>query len=377
MSTLLLKFGINLESYDLPAIAQHHGPLFHRWLPDGEKDAIVLDPEDSNAKLKVWFERWGFVDSNGWIKFCYNRREIDPNIIPTQAILDAGPLMGLLEIKELLGEELAALYENKVGDARYIALAKRVIKLLYPPVAKFLNVLRINYGQYWIPELRKWDSRRESLGNYCRSLNLKWSLDNGKTWAPFIPDRPEIRITSIVRQSYSEYLTKEDWQELAKAAREKFEPSTAAFLLSRAHQLMDQGDLKYAFIEGVSALEIALREFIRQRLHNANFLLKSVEAFWNLPLRAQVVIVAASLDKVSFQDIEYAIEAIDVRNKIVHNGVNPHEDTRARNTLSGLLNIVSALLSGPTFKFPSANSANAKMPLEEWEKLSQEDHHSA
>jgi len=200
---------------------RHYGPLFHRWLPDGEKDAIILDTGDSNAKLRVWFERRGFID-NGFIRFSYDRREIESKIIPTQAILDAGPIMGLLEIKRFSEEESAALRENKIGDVYYIALAKRVVKkLIYPSVARFLNVLRTNYGQYWISELKKWDSNKESLGNYCSSLGLKWSLDDGKTWAPFIPNKPEIMLTTTIRQSYTEYLTKEDWQELAKVAREK------------------------------------------------------------------------------------------------------------------------------------------------------------
>ncbi len=121
MSTLLLKFGINLEEYSLSIIAQHHGPLFHRWLPDGEKDAIVLDTGDSNIELRVWFERRGFVD-NGFIKFDYKRREVNPEIIPKQAILDAGPLWGLLKIQGLSEEELVPLWENAIEDARYVAL---------------------------------------------------------------------------------------------------------------------------------------------------------------------------------------------------------------------------------------------------------------
>ena len=152
MSTLLLKFGIHLEKYELPTVAQHHGPLFHRWFPDGEKDAIILNTGDPNTKLKLWFERWGYID-NGWIKFSYKRREVDPKIIPTQAILDAGPLLGLLEIRGVAEEELTPLRENKVGDARYISLAKKVVKLLHPTVARFLNILRTNYGQYWIQDL--------------------------------------------------------------------------------------------------------------------------------------------------------------------------------------------------------------------------------
>lgn len=376
MSTLLLKFGINLEEYSLSIIAQHHGPLFHRWLPDGEKDALVLDTGNSNTELMVWFERQGFVD-NGFIKFDYKRREVNPEIIPKQAILDAGPLWGILKIQGLSEAELVPLRENKIGDARYVALGKKVVKnLLYPPVARFLNILRTNYGQYWIRELEKWDSREGSLGHYCLSLNLKWSLDGGKTWTDFFPDKPlgtpraiEIRMG----KSFPEFPTKEDWQKLANVVREGYEPSLAAVILARAHQFLDQGSLKYAFIEGVSALELALNEFIRQKLHGADSLLASMKAFWNLPLRTQVIIVATLLGKIPLRDIEYTIKAIEMRNGIVHEGRNPSDDAKVE--LSGLLNTVAVLLSGPRFRFPTANPGNAIRPPEDWEKQAEKNPH--
>lgn len=375
MTILLLKFEIHLEKYDIPSILQHHGPLFHRWLPEGKKDAIILDTGDPNADIKVWFEQWGLVD-NGWIKFSYDRREVDPKIIPTQAILDAGPLMGILEIKGVSEEELTNLRKNKVGDTRYIALGKRVVKrLLYPPVDRFVNVLRTNYGQYWIREISKWDSSEESLGNYCRSLKLQWSLDNGKTWAPFVPNKSVIMLKSTIHRSYSEYLTKEDWQELVKVAQEGYEPSPAAFVLSLSHQLSNQGNLKHAFIEGVSALEIALNEFIYQKLHGTEPLLKSMSAFWSLPLPAKVTTVATILGKISLQNIEYTINAIDIRNKIVHEGWEPPNDDKTKIKLFGLLNTTASLLSGPRFRFPSANSGNAMMSIEKWKQQMQEDRH--
>lgn len=374
MSTLLkLKFRIILEDYSLEGVARHHGPLFHRWLPDGERDAISLDTGDPNAELKVWFERRGFVD-NGFIRFDYGRREVAPEIIPTQAILCAGPLMGLLEIRGLSDEELAPLSENQVGDEQYIALGKKIVKeWLYPSVSRFLNILRANCGQYWIRELRKWDSREESLGIYCSNeLGMKWSLDDGKTWNPFLPDAPVVTLMATVRQNFGEYLTEEDWQELEGVVREGYEPTLAALLLGRAHQLSDQGNLRYGFVEGVSALEAALDEFVRQRLRGADSLLESMQAFWTLPLPAQLTTVGTTL-RISLQDIEDTIKAIDIRNKVIHEGFNPPGDTKIK--LSRLLKTAAALLSGPRFKFPFANSGNAIMPLENWERRAQEGQH--
>ena len=58
------------------------------------------------------------------------------------------------------------------------------------------------------------------------------------------------------------------------------------------------------------------------------------------------------------------IKAIKMRNKIVHEGWNPPDSTRVE--LFGLLNTIAALLSGPRFRFPSANPGNAIMPPEKW-----------
>jgi hypothetical protein len=371
MTTLLLVFEIHLEQHDIPTPVRHHGPLFHRWLPNGQEDAIVLDAGDPNAELKVWFERRGYVDS-GLIKFSYERREVDPEIVSKQAILDAGPLMGLLELRGLPQEQLVAIQEDKIGDDHYRAIGKKVAnRLLYPPVARFLNILRVNYGEYWIRELEKWDSREESLGSYCSTtLSLKWSLDGGEHWAPFCPDKPVVQLRGRMRRTYPGYLTEEDWQELAQTAQQEYEPSTAAYILARTHQLLDQDNLKHALIEGVSALELALSEFIRRKLHDSDLLVESIKAFWNSPLHSRVVSLAPILDTLSLQDIEHTVKAIKMRNEVVHEGWSPTDDAKVE--LSGLLHTVAALLTGPRFKFPSAKPGNAIMSEDQWEKLAQE-----
>ena len=137
MPNLLLKFQVRLESPPIKTgmmyVAGLYGPQFHRWLPDGEKDAISLDTGNSNATLKIWFERRGYVDGN-LIKFDYERQEVDPEIMSTQGKLDAGPLKGLLDILDISDEEVSLLKEKKVDDKRYLAFEKKIIKLFYNPV---------------------------------------------------------------------------------------------------------------------------------------------------------------------------------------------------------------------------------------------------
>jgi hypothetical protein len=374
MQKLLLKFIIRLEDDNLPLTERHNGPLFHRWLPSGQEDTIVLDTGDPNTKLKIWFERRGFIN-RGFIEFDYKRREVDPLIIPKQAILDAGPLYGLLEVYGLSKDVLEPLKNNKKGDENYIRLGKRVaLKLIYPPVCRFIDILRTNYGQYWIPELRKWDARNESLGNYCHTeLNLYWSLDDGTTWADFIPDELTLTFDSGIRRDFHDYLTENDWFEMKKTVQEKYEPELAAFLLSRTHQFFRQGNFKYALIEGVSALEIAINEFIRQKSKDISQSLRDkISAFQGMKLPIKVATIVTFFDLTHTQNLEKTVAAIDMRNDIVHEGKEPPDNDDTEEKIKGLMKTTAALIKGPKFKFPSANTGNAIMSPEKWEQWEQQ-----
>jgi hypothetical protein len=346
---------------------EYHGPLFHRWLPDGEKDAIHLDVKDVDAKLKIWFERCGFVNGN-FIKFDDKRREIDPGTMSRQAILDGGPLIGLLKI-QMPDKELAALRKSKVGDPKRISLGKRVIKIIQGPVTRFLSILRTTYGQYWLPELKEWDSRSQTLGHYCNSpLNLEWSFDSGKNWSQFVPEKLVVILRLSKKPDFGDYLTKADWQLLAKTTSKGNKTPLSAFLITQAREYLELGDLRHALVEGVSALEVALDNFIRQNVNASDDLTKSVQAIFNIGLlQARVVAVISALNVVSLADLELTVKAIDMRNKVVHEAWNPSES--AGKEINGLLRTAAALLPGPRFKFPTLWYGNVSKATDEWERL--------
>jgi len=257
------------------------------------------------------------------------------------------------------------IIEDNSGDDGYVALGKRaVIKLICPMVSRLINTLQTNYGQYWIQQLEEWDSRKCTLGHYCRLLNAKCSVDGGSTWLDFVPDKPAATFTvqMSMMQDFDVYITKRDWQNISRTLIEGHEPSPAAFVLLQSHRLLHQGDLKYAIIEGVTALELAIHEFIRIRL-GAN--IDKANPFFNMRSEAaQLAVIAAALGKTA--DLGPALRCIDTRHKIVHEGFTPTEGARVE--LMALLNTVSAMLEGPKFRFPTANPGNAIAPPEEWEK---------
>ena len=366
MSVIMLKFVIPLERYSEQLTSYNHGPLFHRWLPNGKNDSMILDTGDPYVKLSVWFERFG-VSSNNKISFDYSRREVDPKIILTQAVLDGGPLFGLLELQGLSEEEMTCIKENKIGSDAYVKLGKRVVtKLIYPPIHNLIEVLRTNYGQYWLSNLKEWNSQNESLGSYCQNLQLKYSLDNGTTWNKFEPDKSIVRIRVTLNEDFAGYLTEKDRKEVAKVVQKGYEPTLAGQILCRAQQFADQDNLKYAFTEGVLALELAISEFVKKNLQVVPSLLGEISSFWKLPLRAQLVSVAAISERIPTEHIEKAIEAIKIRNELVHEGSVP--PSNAIDKLYGLLNATAALISGPKFRLLSANPGNVNQPAKEWEK---------
>lgn len=366
-SVLSLKFTVLLEDLNIPDSTRWHGPLFHRWLPDGEIDAIFLETNDPDAELKVWFEKEGFASRT--FKFPGKHQDSD-HIISEQGKIDAGPLKGLLTIKNLSQEELDTLRENKIGDEIYIKLGKRIVKkLIYPPINNFLKVLKTNYGQYWIRELRDWDSRYMGLGHYCRLLYLKWSID-GKNWYDFIPEKgiAQTTILSLLKgKDYLEYLTQDDWEELKEVINE-YSPSLAASILSRSHQLLDQGDIRYALLEAVTAFELSVNDYLRNKLSGYAELDSFINHFNNItknPDRMKIFSAFLS-NEISLYTLEECLKAIEWRNNIIHEGIKLPDDFDS--IIKTLQKTVGILISGPRYRFPSASQGNAEMSKENWDE---------
>ena len=363
MVKLLLKFAIPLKRYELGSHA-HAGPVFHRWLPDGRKDSIVLVDEQLSATLELWFERRGYV-YQGVIEFDHHRCEFDSGIMARQAVLDAGPLRGLLAIGGVTGETLVPVQSGEVGHELYVALGKRIVKnVLEPQLSRFLDILRANYGQYWIGGRVNWDSRQMSLGQYCNLLNLQWSLDEGATWDKFIPDEPKNEPITLVLSpdQFSGLMTEGDWSEFRDAFVGGFDPSLAGGVLSRSHELLDQGAVKYALIEAVTALELAMSEFTRIKLPSEERLRPWVDRISDLPLPAKAVWILSLLGEIGSEELETAVEAVVLRNKVVHEGGQPPDGSADK--IQNLQQTISRLLAGPAFRFPPMTSKNKIYPTE-------------
>jgi hypothetical protein len=360
---LYLRFAVDREDLGIDDIVRPVGALFTRWLPDGREDAVRIPTCDNRNSLEFWFERRGCI-RDGRVVFDHQKTEIDEALMRRQAKLDAGPLHGAATFVHVTEEEMMAVREVRTGTDEYVALAKRIVDFLYPYVSQFVEVLRTRYGQYWLREIKNWDSRRESLGSYCSSiLRLRWSENQDKDWRWFEPTKNiikrEIRLYS--EDFFRRYLTQEDWHDLKSSPILGQPVSLASKALLRAHELLDQGDLKYAFVEIVTALQLSLGEYILNKQNNSTDLTEMSRSFYTIPLRAQLAILG-SLVGISQQTILDGSEGVDIRNKIVHEGFLPTKNHKR--PLDALFQIVGRLNTIKKPTFPALISGNRLFPSE-------------
>ena len=354
MPVLPLTFTLRLIENALPHGRGPYGVRFDRWLPNGIADRIPLPSSEPGTIVAVWFERCGYVDGS-FIRWEGGRHEVDPTVMVRQRGVDAGDLCGSVIVEDVPEETCEVVRENRVGHDLYTRLGKRIVtRVLYPAVSNFLQVLRSYHGQHWIPELAKWDSREQSLGAYCSGLNLRWAL--GGTTGKFVPT--ELQITIRLRGGSREFITEADWSELRTNIASGLTPSPAADMLRRAHASADHQRWRYALIDAVTALELALSEFVTRTLGNESSLIERLAGFADLSLSAQLVAAAAFSARVSRADLASALNAIQRRNDVVHDGWYPDEqDETVTDQVSAdvqaLMRVASAFIDGPRFRFPS------------------------
>lgn len=370
MTTLYIRFARDLTDYAEGAALAYHGPLFHRWLPNGQADSIALQTGHPDYELRVWFERCGFTQGE-FVEFAFDRNEVEPAIMERQGILDAGALRGLLTLQGLPDATLLAMQGQQRGDDAYRSFAKSLIQdILYPPLDCFMTALRVNFGQTWIRSLEPWDSRSLTLGAYCGALNMKWAIEPSGPWTKFIPDEPIHMLGTVVTmdgEGYLEYLTRDDWLSIPRLLDQVSPPSTSAVMMRGSHELLAHGRIRYALVEGCSALELAIEDYVRSHQGGSQVLHDLVKSFFNLSLGSRMATLSASIGRLPRTTIEAAASAIHERNGLVHEGKEPSAD--APNHLRQLLRVISSLLPGPLYRFPEPHHQNTLAEPSKWDEI--------
>lgn len=348
MAKVDFSFIIDLESYFFKTWFK--GPLFHKWLPDNEKSAIILQAFRENIKIKVWFERRGLV-KNGEIIYDAQKKEVDTSRLSKQYLLSGGYLFGSFEMTDITQEELEVMTQNLQGNDLYVNLGKRIAKMLAPPIIIFVDILRINYGQYWLRQFHKWDSQKQSIGSYCRRIFLRWKTGSDNIRHNFIPNKlvNKIILEMWDDDKYLSYLTSEDWEDIRKLVKTDFTPDLAIEILNRAHEEWDHNNYSRAIVDAITALEIAINKRLK-KVNVDNKFQKQINKFddkWDLDTKIFVIFY----DLVSKETLLNAIQCKELRDQIVHKGVRARKTDKEK--FLGIISCIKSIYPQITLKFPS------------------------
>jgi hypothetical protein len=364
---LRLRFRVHLERYEMPEFYRPKGPLFHRWLPNGLSDAISVPMRDSRNRLSIWIERRGFVEG-GFIKFDPGRAEVDVDIMRRQAKIEAGALCGEMKLGTLTSSELEAVLNNRINSTDYTRVGKIVCEIVAGAVGYISDILRNQYGQFWLAEFEEWDARVYTLGAYCGGvLGAMWKDSDTDLWHPFRPTDPMITgyATRPPGRGYEEYLTECDWRKIQKeiASGEPFgskknrKAPLALLLVGKAHELHASRHVRQAVIEAVTALEVALGFF----MSSVGLEIADHKEFKDrCRLSLCLTIVGRSSGRIGPELLKEAVRGIELRNAIVHEGGEPPKDYAT--ALSAMLKAAVALLRIDEHKMPVVDGGNELAP---------------
>lgn len=358
MPKLELVFSLSLIDHEIDEYINYKGPIFHRWVPNGELDALDIDLPKYNAKAFLWFERRGYIDRN-FIKYKYDRKEFDENVMVRQALLDGGFLFGKVILTKLTDYQFECIVQNDVNNKEYLKIAKMVVKHIIDPILEqFSCILRDLYGQYWIAPPKKFDSRQSSLSQHCDYLNMQLIDKDGKFQHFFKKESENLTIRMSVNEHkslYKDYLCEKDWKDMKNLLELDYIPPLAATLISNSNRLYQEGKGSYALIESITALELAIEHRLKNNCQKNDEIKKQIEKFGNLPLPTRMTIILL-FSGMSQNKIELALNAIEQRNKIVHEGTSDKKNLDDQ--IKAIFEIVRFLLDEPFIRCPETNIGN-------------------
>jgi hypothetical protein len=330
-----------------------HGPTFHRWLPRGRQDAIAL-LDASETRLRVWLDDTGFIN-DGLVTFHQRRTEVDRDIVGRQGWVESGNAQAELQM-HVATTEVGSLCSGSIPNPSVVPIAERVVKTIDAPLSRLVDILRINYGQYWLSRWTGWNPSKQSLGSFCFHLRLRVTSD-GKEAVPVIPDMPQsFGQPRIVAASFQDYMRPDDWAKIQELVRADYSPTTAVRVIALAHHLLEEGNLRHALVEAASAVELAIPEGIHAHYAGRTIVLQQLGAIANMKLKPQIVAVAAQARHIGEDLVQSAVEAVDLRNAVVHEGKEIGRE--AEPLVRALLAFAQALLATVPIKCPTRELFN-------------------
>jgi hypothetical protein len=373
MPTIVVRLRIALGR-EHPSVPD--SPVFHRWLPNGSEDAIVLqprvgEPEDANVSdLKVWFERRGH-NTTSIVRQDPDGPELPFDAIRRQSHVAGGPLISEARVVDVSDAVIATIDNTKQRAPEYDHLGQSIYRAIYAPLRSFTELLRTVYGQFWLqfPD-RTHDSTE--VGYFFRRASATWSVEGTNSWSRFLPGASfAIRIRMNSPSQLRRLLTEEDWRALqSNNTTSHFTAPEEANAIARAAFFLEAGDFRPAAIEAVTALEIGVESSIDSLRKTNPVFEKAYGALKQRPPIEGRLAIVAPYSRASTADVSQAFGAIHLRNRIVHEGWSPslHEHTDVGQTLWATIRVAASLVPEPGYRVVRLPGSFTELSDEGWER---------
>jgi hypothetical protein len=186
----------------------------------------------------------------------------------------------------------------------------------------------------------------------------------GGEWRPFLPTYQGI-ISTPEQPTYKQYITQSDWATIQSSVGAEPLPLWIT-LATKAHEFASQRLLRQAFVEAVTALEVALGAHLRARLPQ-KIATESLNKYFDLPLSTQLATAVGFASPSAATLLPGALKAIATRNRVVHEAYEPREGESG--DVYDLLRAIASITLGYELKFPRPSlGSNASAPPEAWER---------
>jgi hypothetical protein len=151
---------------------------------------------------------------------------------------------------------------------------------------------------------------------------MKATDDGGKSWHEFLPNEPNPGFVDFSARFIHplQFITKSDWEGLRRSFAEIPEPSVALETLCYGHELLDQGLVRHALVEIMTAIELAVNDFTRRIANADKSIQTALQSFYDRPLKERIAVICLARD-IDRTEVEHAVRAIEARNALVHTKV--------------------------------------------------------
>ena len=340
-----LRIRLNISITDV----FNKGILFESWLPP---ISHILKTNVGALQIEVWIDP---------MKFQIGPFQIEPSQLSESGDIRIG-VIGMDVLVTNVPEDLAEfihLHSNDTYTDRqnfagpqpkaYESLGREVMNAAIQTLDKLLTFFRVVKGQFWIPQ------------TYFDPEDIAGFFDSSKAivrseawdWVGWSPSLLGISKSTIIIWTWRK-IRAVDWESLDSFLQSQKLPPLPLELLAASELLEAEKRTRVALMEGVTALEVAVQQFLSSSHQRSNKTLladleiNSTKALYEkLGLRGTLAVLLPLLlsdEELPRDMLHKAIKAIEVRGVVVHRGKREVEQNELRQHLNALRNLSMLLI---------------------------------